>query len=247
MKKLASIVVISLLSQLVLAAATPEENVRTCLSGKYHALCNYDALSPNQRAQAQEARKLENLNTCLKGKYAAICNRYLLSQEELGDVFEAEKRENLKTCMFGKYKALCKYELLSTSELTHVKGIEKQENFKTCKSGLYPTLCDHSQLSSSERKQVELAEQAASQKASQIETSRTTAPIRKNSDSYLIEMSHDDELFIINGEKYEAQTYCLGWNEGEEVLFIEGSSLGACATAKLYNVNRRESCDVWCE
>ena len=48
-------------------------------------------------------------------------------------------------------------------------------------------------------------------------------------------------------KKYEAQTYCLGWDEGEEVLFIEGSPYGACASAKLYNLDRRESCDVWCE
>ena len=32
---------------------------------------------------------------------------------------------------------------------------------------------------------------------------------------YEIEVSHDDELFIINGEKYEAKTYCFNMEEGD--------------------------------
>lgn len=71
--------------------------------------------------------------------------------------------------------------------------------------------------------------------------------VRSAKSGYLIEVAHNDELFIINGEKYEAQTYCLGWEEGEEVIFLEGSAFGACASAKLLNINRRETCDVWCE
>lgn len=64
---------------------------------------------------------------------------------------------------------------------------------------------------------------------------------------YLIEVSHNDELFIINGEKYEAKTYCLGWEQGERVMFLEGSALGVCTSAKLLNLNRNEVCEVWCE
>jgi len=44
--------------------------------------------------------------------------------------------------------------------------------------------------------------------------------------SYEIEVSHNDELFIINGEKYEARTYCFNMEEGDRVIFIEGSALG---------------------
>lgn len=65
--------------------------------------------------------------------------------------------------------------------------------------------------------------------------------------SYEIEVAHNDELFIINGEKFEAQTYCLGWDEGDYVIFLEGSEYGACASAKLYNTNKDSTCDVWCE
>ena len=66
-------------------------------------------------------------------------------------------------------------------------------------------------------------------------------------DSYEIEMAHNDELFVINGEKFEAQTYCLGWEEGDQVLFLDGSPYGACASATLLNLRTRERCSVWCE
>lgn len=64
---------------------------------------------------------------------------------------------------------------------------------------------------------------------------------------YPIEVAHNDELFVINGEKYEAKTYCLGWDEGESVFFLEGSAFGACVSAKLLNLDREEICEVWCE
>lgn len=64
---------------------------------------------------------------------------------------------------------------------------------------------------------------------------------------YEIEVAHDDEFFIINGEKFAAQTYCMGWDEGDYVIFIDGSSLGVCVSATLYNTTRGEKCDVWCE
>jgi hypothetical protein len=76
----------------------------------------------------------------------------------------------------------------------------------------------------------------------------TSATGRKSArENYEIEVAHNDELFIINGEKFEAQTYCLGWEEGDEVLFLDGSPFGACASAELFNLRTREKCDVWCE
>ena len=77
---------------------------------------------------------------------------------------------------------------------------------------------------------------------------RYGAPSRGSSrDSYEIEVAHNDELFVINGEKFEAQTYCLGWEEGDQVLFLDGSPYGACASATLLNLRTREKCNVWCE
>ena len=65
--------------------------------------------------------------------------------------------------------------------------------------------------------------------------------------SYEIEAAVDDEKIIINGEVFEAQTYCLGWDKGERVIFLESDPNGACATATLYNLDRKEQCEVWCE
>jgi aspartate 1-decarboxylase len=61
------------------------------------------------------------------------------------------------------------------------------------------------------------------------------------------EVSHNDELFIINGERYEAQTYCFNMEEGDKVIFLEGSAYGACATATLLNLRTKNECRVWCE
>ena len=64
---------------------------------------------------------------------------------------------------------------------------------------------------------------------------------------YVIEVSHNDELFIINGEKFEAQTYCFGMEEGDKVIFLEGSPYGACASAEILNLRTKKICKVWCE
>lgn len=65
--------------------------------------------------------------------------------------------------------------------------------------------------------------------------------------TYEIEVSHNDELFIINDEKYEAKTYCFNMEEGDEVVFLEGSPYGACVSAELLNLRTKQKCEVWCE
>lgn len=68
-----------------------------------------------------------------------------------------------------------------------------------------------------------------------------------SSNSYAIEVSYNDELFIINGEKFKAKTYCFGMEEGDRVIFVEGSPFGACSSAKLINTRNERFCEVWCE
>jgi len=75
---------------------------------------------------------------------------------------------------------------------------------------------------------------------------RRVRPSRR-ADTYEIEVSHNDELLIINGEKYTAQTFCFDMEEGDSVTFLEGSPFGACASAVILNLRTREKCDVWCE
>jgi hypothetical protein len=65
--------------------------------------------------------------------------------------------------------------------------------------------------------------------------------------SYTIEVAHNDELFIINGNKYKAKTYCFNQYEGDRVVFIEGSRMGVCVSAKWVNKRSNNVCEVWCE
>ncbi len=108
-------------------------------------------------------------------------------------------------------------------------------------AGSIATLKDTKVLAVTEKGQLALV------KSGVTLTQDSSAPKSQAQDAYLIEYAHNDELFVINGEKFEAQTYCLGWEQGESVIFIEGSAFGACASAELFNLNRKESCSVWCE
>jgi len=64
---------------------------------------------------------------------------------------------------------------------------------------------------------------------------------------YYIEVSNNDEFFIINGERYEAKTYCFNMRVGDPIIFIEGSAHGICVSAKLLNLRTDNECRVWCE
>jgi hypothetical protein len=64
---------------------------------------------------------------------------------------------------------------------------------------------------------------------------------------YVIEASADDETFVINGQVFKAKTYCFDFDKGDRVIFLEGSPLGACASAKLLNLRTEKICDCWCE
>jgi hypothetical protein len=108
-------------------------------------------------------------------------------------------------------------------------------------AGSFATLKDTKVLAVTEKGQLALI------KSGVTLTESSSAPKSQAQDTYLIEYAHNDELFVINGETFKSQTYCLGWEQGESVIFIEGSVFGACAIAELFNVNRKESCSVWCD
>ena len=94
------------------------------------------------------------------------------------------------------------------------------------------------------RYSVELIQVAKEQGAG---ASRPSARGRSSVTTYEVELAHNDELFIINGEKYSAKTYCFGWMKGDRVVFLEGSALGVCVSAELFNTRTQSKCDVWCE
>lgn len=64
--------------------------------------------------------------------------------------------------------------------------------------------------------------------------------------TYTIEASHNDEFFVIDGEKFEAKVYCLNFEEDDEVIFVDGNPY-ACVDAKILNLRTRDICEVWCE
>jgi hypothetical protein len=74
-----------------------------------------------------------------------------------------------------------------------------------------------------------------------------SSPSRSARSNYMIEASANDETFVINGEVFKAKTYCFNFAKGDHVTFVEGSPLGACASAKLLNLRTGKVCDVWCE
>ena len=80
-----------------------------------------------------------------------------------------------------------------------------------------------------------------------VQRMRSSVGSGSSRSAYEIEVSHNDELFVINGEKYEAKTYCFGMEEGDQVIFLSGSPYGACASAELLNLRTKNRCGVWCE
>jgi hypothetical protein len=149
----ASVMVTSAFSQEKL-----QRNLEICLSGKYPALCNHRALTPDQLQQAGAAEKRENLRVCMTGKYPALCDHSKLAAVEAIDVKEAERVENLKVCSTGKYPALCKHSLLSPVEQRRVRAAEESENLRVCMDGRYASLCRHSLLSPEQAEDVAVAE-----------------------------------------------------------------------------------------
>jgi hypothetical protein len=53
--------------------------------------------------------------------------------------------------------------------------------------------------------------------------------------------------YIINGYQFTAASpVCVGWAAGEHIRLVRGEWHGRCQTAVFYNVNRRQSCEMWC-
>lgn len=152
------------------------DNLRTCLSGKYPALCKKDWLAADQLQRAAEAERRENLTICLTGKYPALCKHGLLAEEERARVDAAEKRENLAICLTGKYKALCKHQMLSATESSQVAEAERRENLSMCLNGRYPSLCNKGLLTKEQLAHAEAAEQRARASAPSTSARAGAAP-----------------------------------------------------------------------
>jgi hypothetical protein len=98
------------------ADAVHRANFKTCVDGRYPALCKHSKLTSAESIQVVEAEKRTNLNTCIDGRYPALCNHSKLTSSEKSQVLDAEKAANLKICMDGRYPALCNHALLKKTD-----------------------------------------------------------------------------------------------------------------------------------
>ncbi|WP_413189875.1 hypothetical protein [Psychrobacter sp. AT9] len=65
--------------------------------------------------------------------------------------------------------------------------------------------------------------------------------------TYEIEaINNREDKLVINSEVFEAQTYCYGFDEGDEVIFIEGDANAVCASAEILNTKNKNTCRLWC-
>lgn len=64
---------------------------------------------------------------------------------------------------------------------------------------------------------------------------------------HIIEASANDEIFVVNGEIFKAETYFSGFERGYRVRFLSDSVSGACASATILNMRSGKACEVWCE
>lgn len=144
---------------------TREQNLQTCLSGRYRVLCRHDLLSPEERVHVRAAELQENLRVCLTGRYSTLCNHAELRPDQAAAVRDAERAENLRVCLTGQYPTLCRHDLLSPQERASVRNAEIAENLRVCMDGGYPVLCRRSLLTPEQAGQVAAAEAQAMARA----------------------------------------------------------------------------------
>lgn len=224
------------------------QNLATCLSGRYPALCNRHLLSADELKKVESAERRENLKTCLTGRYPSLCDRSRLSTEEAQRVLAAEKRENLKTCLTGRYKALCKKDLLSESELKQVLAAERSENLRICLTGRYPTLCDKSLLTKEQLSQALAAESRAADKSKQY-VGKTPVPRCRRHSSSGCESGHWVESVSDDGQIVKLEDGSI-WEVDsvdaiDSALWLPTTDIVACDD-KLINTDDNETVSATC-
>jgi hypothetical protein len=65
--------------------------------------------------------------------------------------------------------------------------------------------------------------------------------------AYPVQEVLKDEIYIINGYRYEAMTACEGIVEGDWVVFLQGSPYGECSSAVIQNLHTGARCNLWCD
>ena len=55
----------------------------------------------------------------------------------------------------------------------------------------------------------------------------------------------DDEHFVIADKVFSAKTYCFGWSQGDQLVFVDGNQ-SVCVSMNIYNKRTHKLCEVWC-
>ena len=224
------------------AQTSGEQNLRTCLSGRYPALCNHAALSAEQLRQVREAENRENLRMCITGNYPALCDHSRLTPEQAKSVQESERVANLRLCMTGRYPALCNHKVLSSSELAQVRAAEHSENLRVCMEGRYSAICNHSLLSADEAKSVASAEAraAASRPVQPPAGARRSQPGTCDTGLSIASVAGDGKVITLNdGSLWEVDDV----DTIDTALWLPASDVVVC-NGKMINTDDNESADV---
>lgn len=65
--------------------------------------------------------------------------------------------------------------------------------------------------------------------------------------AYPVQKIIDNEVFIINGNQYEAMGTCKEILEGDWVVFLQGNPYGTCSSAVIQNIHTGATCLFWCD
>ena len=64
---------------------------------------------------------------------------------------------------------------------------------------------------------------------------------------YKIQAVGSGDKIVLNGEFFDPKLFCSRWSKGDRVIFLDGSALGVCVSATLFNLDSLEACEVWCD
>jgi len=237
LKSLTLFILLILLSMICLA----DQNLTTCLEGKYPSLCDRNKLTDRQRSLSDKAEKRQNLNLCLIGKYPSLCRKELLTGEELAKVNDAELRENFSICKAGKYPALCKHNLLTPTQAEIVIKSEKSENLKLCLVGKYKSLCRHDLLTLEEKNKVQVQENF------QYKTQSTSKRVARRIQQDNCESGHWIDSIIDNGRIIKLEDQSI-WEVDSidkiySMIWLPVSDIVVCGD-RLINIDDNESVGV---
>jgi hypothetical protein len=239
------------------AAAEKRENLNICLTGKYPTLCQHDLLESDNLKQVQAAERMQNLKVCADGRYAALCKHDLLTpgQAQVAAAAEAKaasSRPRVPVTHSSPQSGGC--------ESGHwIDSIEGDGKIIKLEDGSLWEVNDIDIVTTSiwlpvsnvivcGRKMVNVDDKESAEVTPIVTRgSPKSAATKSSRPTYTVEASADDETFVINGSVFKAQTYCFDVEKGDKVIFVEGSAIGACASAKILNLRTDKVCEVWCE